>query len=161
MAETTDANKQQELQEKVLAYRLLESRIDGLAKQREFLAGRLVELQTTLESVEEIEKGGEEMQTLFPLGGEAYAFGKVVDKTKMIVEVGAGVAMEKTVGEAKEVLKGRMKDVRDAIVTVQRNMQEAGESLQMLEPEIQSMIDRRQQNEEQQTGKSDKSPDAA
>jgi prefoldin alpha subunit len=146
-------NKQQELQEKVLAYRLLESRIDSLAKQREFLAGRLVELQTTVESIDEIEKSGEE--TLFPLGSEAYAFGKVIDKTKMVVEVGAGVALEKNIQEAKGILKGRMKDIQDALVTVQRKMQETSESMQMLEPEIQQMLE----NQQKEQGQGRQQPD--
>lgn len=156
MAETNRGgkeDKERQLQERVLAYRILESRIDSLAKQREFLAGRLVELQTTLESIGEIEKGGEEM--LFPIGSAAYTLGKVVDKTRMIVEVGAGIALEKDFQEAREILKGRMKDIQDALVTVQRNMQETSESLQILEPEIQRMIDRQQINEQ-----SGQNPDA-
>lgn len=72
----------------------------------------------------------------------------------MIVEVGAGIALEKGSQEAKEILKGRMKNIQDALVTVQRNMQETSESLQILEPEIQKMIDKQQRGQQggQQNG---------
>jgi len=139
-----ERNEQRELQEKVLAYRILESRVNSLSQQRQFIANKLVEIQITLNSIDEIEKSKEEI--IFPLGSEAYAFGKVTDKSKMIVEVGAGVVLEKTVEEAKEILKSRMTDIENALTTVERNIQEASESLEVLEPEIQQMIER-QQNE--------------
>jgi len=139
---------QKELQEKVLAYRLLESRIDSLLKQREFLANKLVELHATLESVDEIEKSKEDV--LFPLGGAAYTFGKVTDKNKMLVEVGAGVALEKNFTEARDILNERKNDIENALTTIQRNIQETSESLQVLEPQIQQIIERQQAQQQPQ-----------
>jgi prefoldin alpha subunit len=139
---------QKELQEKVLAYRLLESRIDSLLKQREFLANKLVELHATLESVDEIEESKEDV--LFPLGSTAYTFGKVTDKDKMIVEVGAGVALEKNFTEARDVLNERKSDIESALTALQRNIQEVSESLQTLEPQIQNMIEKQQSQQSQQ-----------
>jgi prefoldin alpha subunit len=141
--------EQKELQQKMLAYRILESRIDSLLKQREFLANKLVDVQITLESIDEIEKSKEDV--LFPLGSAAYTFGRIVDKNKMIVEVGAGVALEKNLTEARDILNERMNDVENILTTVQRNIQEASESLQTLEPEIQQMI-QKQQSQSQEAG---------
>jgi len=140
---------QKELQQKMLAYRILESRIDSLMKQREFLANKLVEMQTTLESIDEIEKSKEDV--LFPLGSAAYTFGRVTDKNKMIVEVGADVAIEKNFTEARDILNERKNDMENALTTVQRNIQEASESLQILEPEIQQML-QKQQSQSQEVG---------
>jgi prefoldin alpha subunit len=141
--------EQKELQQKMLAYRILESRIDSLLKQREFLANKLVDAQTTLESIDEIEKSKEDV--LFPLGSAAYTFGRIVDKNKMIVEVGAGVAIEKNFIEARDILNERKNDVENVLTTVQRNIQETSESLQMLEPQIQEMI-QKQQSQSQEAG---------
>ena len=140
--------EQKELQQKVLAYRILESRIDSLLKQREFLANKLVEMQTTLESIDEIEKSKENI--LFPLGSAAYTFGRIVDKDKIIVEVGAGVALEKNFTEARGILNERKNDIENALTTLQRNIQEVSESLQSLEPQIQDMIEKQQSQQSQQ-----------
>jgi len=149
----TERNERRELQEKMLAYRILESRINSLAKQREFLAEKLVELQTTLVSIDEIEKSKDEI--LFPLGSEAYTFGKILDKNKVIVEVGAGIVLEKNITEARDILHKRMNDFENALTTVQRNMQETSESLQVLEPEIQQMIDKQHSQQQTQTQERD------
>ncbi|OGM93011.1 prefoldin subunit alpha [Candidatus Wolfebacteria bacterium RIFCSPLOWO2_01_FULL_47_17b] len=139
--------EQKDFQEKLIAYRVLEARIDSLLKQRELLANKLVEIQTTLESIDEIEKSKDEI--IFPLGSNAYMFGRAVDKDKIIVEVGAGIALEKNVTEARDILNKRKGGMENALTTLQRNIQEASDTMQTLEPEIQEMIDRQQQAQQQ------------
>jgi len=141
-----ERNVQKEFQEKVLAYRILESRINALSQQRDLLTNKMFEIQTTLNSIDELEKSDEDI--IFPVGSESYAYGKISDKGKMIVEIGAGVAMEKTFEEARSILKGRMADMDKALTTLERNMQEAGESLEILEPEIQRMAEAQQRQED-------------
>lgn len=77
-----------ELQEMILTYRLLESRLtspdNGLLKQRDMLISKLIEVQNTLQSVEELIKGGADI--LFNIGSETYVVGNVKDRGKMISE---------------------------------------------------------------------------
>lgn len=125
---------EKELQEKVVAYRLLESRLEGLLKQRQAVASKLIEIDTTLSSIDEIEKSED---VLFPIGAEAYAFGKVTDKKKMIVEVGANVAIEKTIEGAKEVMNERKKDITAALNDIQEDVDKTSSMLEQLATEIQ------------------------
>lgn len=129
--------ERKELQEKIVAYRILEARLDSLLKQRDMLATKLVEIQTTLQSMDEIEKSKEEV--LFPIGSEAYTFGKIIDKKKMIVEIGANVALGKTVEEGKKILDKRKLEMEDALNSIQRNITEISSSLEQLGPEIQDL----------------------
>jgi prefoldin alpha subunit len=134
--------EQKELQEKILTYRLLEARLDGLLKQRDMLASKLIEIQTTLASIDEIEKSKEEI--LFPIGAEAYAFGKVVDKNKLIVEIGANVALEKNVEEGKQILSKRMTEMESALSAMQKDMMEISAAMDQLGPEIQELAEQLQ-----------------
>lgn len=129
--------EQKELQEKILTYRILEARLDSLLKQRDMLASKLIEIQSTLDSIDEIEKGKEEI--LFPIGAEAYTFGKVTDKKKMIVEIGANVALEKTVEEGKQILNKRETEMENTLNVVQRGIAELSSGLEQLGPEIQEL----------------------
>lgn len=131
-----------ELQEKVTTYRALESRFGAFIKQRDLFISKLSEIQTTLNSMEEIEKGKEEI--LFPLGSEAYAFGKVVEKKRMIIEIGAGIALEKTPAEGMEILKKRMEEIEKALNSVLQGIVEASSVLGQLESEIQEEIEKEQ-----------------
>lgn len=130
---------QRQLQEKMLAYRILESKLDGLLKQRDMVASKLVEIQTTEASIDEIEKSNEEI--LFPIGAEAYISGKVIDKKKIIVEIGAGIVLEKTVEEGKQTLDKRKTEIEAALNDIQTDIARISSSLEQLEPELQEMAD--------------------
>lgn len=128
---------EKELQEKILTYRILESRLDSLLKQREMVVSKLVELQTTLNSIDEIEKSNSDV--LFPLGSEAYAFGEVLDKKRLIVEIGAGVALEKTVKEGVQTIEKRKVEIEGVLKEFERNILAISSRLQELGPEIQNI----------------------
>jgi len=129
--------ERKELQEKILTYRILEARLDSLLKQRDILASKLVEIQTTLQSIDEIEKSKEEI--LVPIGSEAYTFGRITDKKKLIVEIGANVALEKTVEEGKEILNKRKAEMGNALNSIQKSILEISSNLEQLGPEIQEL----------------------
>lgn len=129
--------ERKELQEKILAYRILEARVDSLLKQRDLIASKIVEIQTTLQSIEEIGKAKGEI--LFPIGSEAYNFGRITDRKKLIVEIGANVALEKTVDEGKEVLNKRRGEMENVLNTIQKNILEISSSIEALGPEIREL----------------------
>ncbi|MDI6806675.1 MAG: prefoldin subunit alpha [Candidatus Aenigmarchaeota archaeon] len=126
-----------ELQEKVLAYRILEARLSGLMEQRKTLIDKIAEIQLTQASIDEIKTGA---RMLVPLGAEAHIFGEVVDDSKIIVEVGAGIALEKTIQEGKELLGKRMEEMKNVLVQVENNIAEVSMNLEKLGPEIQELV---------------------
>jgi prefoldin alpha subunit len=130
-----------QLQEMILTYRILESRLaspeNGLLKQRDMLISKLIEVQGTLQSIDEIQKG--KGTTLFQLGSETFVMGEVKDKQKMIMEVGANVALEKTSDEAKESLEKRRVEIEANLKTIQSNILDISANMEKLEAEIQQM----------------------
>ena len=129
---------EKKLQEKMLAYRMLESRLNNMAKQRDMIVSKIMEIHSTLMTVEEIEKGSEDV--LFPIGSAAYIRGKPVDKEKIIVEIGAGVVMEKTPAEIKKLLEERKKELELATDSLGKEMQNIASSMQKIEADAQEMV---------------------
>jgi prefoldin alpha subunit len=130
--------EEKELQEKILVFRLLESRFENMVKQRDVLASKIVELQITLNTIDEMKTGDD---VLFSLGSSAYAKGKLSDKNKIIVEVGAGVVLEKGLDEAKQILSSRANEIQRVLMKIQRELTEISSELERLEPEIQQIAD--------------------
>lgn len=131
---------EKELQEKIMVYRIVESRLDALIRQRDLFLNKIVELQNTIASIDEIAKSKGEI--LFPIGSEAYSFGKIVDKDKIIVEIGAGVALEKNFDEAKEIIQKRRADIELAVKEIQEDAQKLSELLSSLQFEIQHLAEK-------------------
>jgi len=138
---------EKELQEKIVAYRMLESRIEGLAKQREEIANKLIEIQNTLNGLDEVEKSDE---ILFPIGAEAYVHGKITEKNKMIVEIGAGIAMEKTLEEAKQILTERKNNISKILENIQRDMISISSKMDDLGTDIQESSEEQSEPEEKE-----------
>jgi len=134
---------EKELQEKLITYRILESRLNSLLKQRDLITSKLLELQSTLSSINEIEKSQE---ILFPLGSEVYTFGKIIEKNKIILEVGGGIALEKNLEESKISLNERRVEFEKILNETQKNVLEVSSVMDGLGMEIQNLGQKAEKN---------------
>lgn len=147
-ASASGSEMEKKVQEKLLAYRALESRLSALANQQNMFASKILEIQSTIESINEIDKGKETKDILFPLGSAAYVKGTVADKNKMVVEVGSGVALEKTAEQGKAILEKRKKEIESAMDVLQKDMQSIASTMRKIEVDTQAMVSGAQKGEE-------------
>lgn len=133
---------QKELQEKILAYRILQSKLEESLKQREILMNRIMEIENTIEAIEE--SGKNDKETLFPIGSDTFLLGKVTDKNKMLVGIGANILLEKSFEEGKESLNKNKVDLEIAMKEIQHEINHLSSDLQRLTPEIQEMVEKSQ-----------------
>jgi len=129
---------QRELQSRVITYKALESNLTNFARQKDMLFSKLMEIQNTIASVEEINKSKSDV--LFSVGSAAYSKGKPIDKNNLIIEIGAGVAVEKTIDEAKSILESRKKELEKAIENTQSEMNKIVSAMQQLEEDTQKIL---------------------
>jgi prefoldin alpha subunit len=127
-------NKNQEIQERMLAYRMLENRIRGLAQQRELISSKILEVRGTLAGIEDTMKSKGDV--IFSLGSEAHVKGNVKDRKNIIVEVGAGIALEKSIDDAKATLKERLKELESAFSNVQSEMSRMSSAMSELQSNL-------------------------
>ena len=109
MTETTDKEKQEEeMQKKYLELQLIgkqikqgQKQLEGLDEQLESIAGLISQLDELKET-----KPGDEM--LSPIGEGIFIKGTLRENSHLIVNVGANVAVEKTIDETKELLREKL-----------------------------------------------------
>ncbi len=133
---------EKELQEKMLIYRTLESRLETLTRQRDLVSSKIVEIISTISSIDEISKNQKDV--LFKLGGEAFAYGNVTDKNKILVEIGAGVVLERLPEDGKEILNKRKQEMENALKEIQNNISQISNAMNQLGPEINELIQKSQ-----------------
>ncbi|MEM5797357.1 MAG: prefoldin subunit alpha [Candidatus Aenigmatarchaeota archaeon] len=138
---------EKELQEKLLIYRTLEARLEVLTRQRDLISSKIIELMSTMSSIDEIDKTPENI--LFKLGSEAFAKGNVTDKNKILVEIGAGIVLEKSLVDGKEILNKRKTEMENALKEIQNNISQISNAMNQLAPEINELI---RQSEKQVVG---------
>ena len=133
---------EQELQEKMMLYKTLESRLEVFGRQRELVSTKVVEILSTLSSIEEI--GKKQESVLFKLGSEAYVNGQITDGNKILVEIGAGVVLEKPLEEGKQILNKRKEEMENALNEIQTNISQLSGAINKLAPEINELMQKSQ-----------------
>lgn len=80
----------------------------------------------TLEGLEK-HKGDEEL--FVPIGGNSYIKARLQDPDKVIVGMGAGVSVEKTLPEAKEIIKKRLEELEKTRMTLQQRFTQIAQKI--------------------------------
>ena len=131
--------EQKEMQKKLIRYQILESKANALMKRRELLITKMLEIEATLNSIEEIKKSdGEDI--LLPIGSSVHVKGGIKKVDKMIVELGANTAIESTVEKTKKILEERRKILQVGLTTLEKEMTNVGNEIMRLQPELQAML---------------------
>ncbi len=66
---------------------------------------------------------------LVPIGGSSYIKVKLADTSKVIIGVGAGVSVEKTLSEAKSTLKERLDELEKTMHAAQQQLSQVADRI--------------------------------
>lgn len=109
--------------------RFLEETAQALQSRMNMVNAAITDLtyaNTTLEGLEEKKVGSE---LLIPIGGNSYIKAKLHDSDKAIVGMGAGVSIEKTFPEAKEVIKKRLEGLGKTRNSIQQRFTQVAQKI--------------------------------
>lgn len=131
------------VQERILAYRQFEERMDALVKQQASFASKAAEVNSTIAAIGEFEAGRGD--AMVPLGTAVYAKCKIDTAAKLLVEIGSDVAVERTPAESRAILESRRNDLEQAVEVLQKDIQAVAGMLQGIEADMQAMMRTRKQ----------------
>jgi prefoldin alpha subunit len=130
---------EKEVREKLIRYQLLENQAKAFIERRNFLLTKIMEIDSTIDSLGEVEKNkGKEI--FLPLGSGIHIPGILNKTNKMMVEIGASVATECTTEKAKEILNKRKEIIESGLQRLEKDIMNLGNELSRLQPEIENML---------------------
>ena len=95
----------------VVELRILEGTADALQSRINLVNAALTELRVAGITLEGLEKEKKNAQLFVPIGGGSYVKAKLESADEVIVGIGADVAVERTMKEAKENLENRIAEL--------------------------------------------------
>ncbi len=101
--------KKEELQQKVILYQLLQKHLEGLRHQVLDNERAFLEIQTTQQALKDFDKKTVDM-ALIPLGSGCFTNAQITDTERVLMEVGGGIVVKKTISEARAVLEEKEKE---------------------------------------------------
>jgi prefoldin alpha subunit len=109
--------------------RYLEQTAETLQQRISMVNAAITDLAYANMTLDGIEKEKENAELLVQIGGSAYVKVKLADSNKVIVGMGAGVSVEKTLQEAKTTLKERLDELEKTMNSAQQQFTQVAERI--------------------------------
>lgn len=120
---------EEELRRLSIEIRLLEQTSETLNSRIRMVDAVIADLTYANMTLEGLEKQNINAELLVPIGGNSYIKAKLETPDKITLGIGAGVSIEKTLPEAKEILKKRLEDLERNRATLQQQLSQIAERI--------------------------------
>jgi prefoldin alpha subunit len=119
--------------------RYLESLAQSLQQRVSLVEAAIAEIQVASSTVGGLSKEVAGADILVPIGGGSYIRAKVVDVEKLIVGVGADVAVERSAKEATESYQARIDELRKARSSLEEELERVAANIARARQELQRL----------------------
>ncbi len=124
------ATNEETLRRLVVELRLLEGTANTLQSRLNFVNAILTELNYAKMTLEGLEKEKKNVPLFVPIGGGSYIRAKLESAEKVIVGMGAGVSVEKSLSEAKETVGNRIAQLEKTRRTLQQQLTQVAQKME-------------------------------
>ncbi|MFQ6080238.1 MAG: prefoldin subunit alpha [Candidatus Bathyarchaeia archaeon] len=116
------SSEEETLRRLAVELRILEGSANAIQSRINIVNAALAELRIAHTTLEGTEKEKEETSLFVPIGGGSYVKAKLESSETVTVGIGAGVAIERTIKEAKENLENRIANLEKTRTTLQQQL---------------------------------------
>jgi prefoldin alpha subunit len=134
------SKEEEELRKLSVEMRFLEQTADTLQQRMSMLNAAITDLTYANMTLSGMEKEKENAELLVPIGGSSYVKVKLSESDRVIVGIGAGVSVEKTLPEAKTMVKERLEELEKTMVSAQQQFGQVAERINASRKRLESLL---------------------
>jgi prefoldin alpha subunit len=134
------AQSEEELRRLSMEMRYLEQTADALQQRISMVNAAITDISYANMTLDGIEKEKENSELLVPIGGSSYVKVKLADPNKVIIGMGSGVSIEKTLAESKAALKERLDELEKTMNSAQQQFTQVAERLNSGRNRLETML---------------------
>ena len=135
---------EEQAQQLMKQMQMLETYFADLSQREVTFMNILREATASIESITSLGKNPES-ETLVPIGVGTYIPTKISSSSKIVMNIGAGVAVEKDFDSAKNYLEARIKEIEIALQDTAAKKQDAAAQLEQGKAQMNQMMQSMQQ----------------
>lgn len=124
------------MQELYLKFQMVHEQINEIEKQDQMFNSQIVELTSTIQSLDDFKKLKEGTEILVPLNRGMYAKAELKDNTGLLVNVGANVTVEKDIESTKKLINEQIAEITNVQQQMIASMQQLTSQAALIEGEI-------------------------
>lgn len=133
------SNDEETFRRLALELRILEGTADAIQSRSSMVNAALTELVVAGMTLEGLEKEKTDAPLFVPIGGGSYIEAKLGSEDKVVVSIGAGVAIERTLKEAKDTVGSRIAELEKTRTTLEQQLRQVIEKIQDNRAQLQEM----------------------
>jgi prefoldin alpha subunit len=130
---------EEQAQQFLYRMQMLESIAASLDQKEGTIVNFLREAMASVESIRNL-SGGQEIESLIPLGLGAYTKANIPSNSKVIMDIGAGIAIERDHVSAMNYLESRIKELQVALNETSAQKHQAMMQLEGLKEQMNQMM---------------------
>ena len=126
--------------------------INMYKEQSELLQQEVANVQQTIAEVNTLESTIDDMkekktvEALVPVGAGSFMNADIKNDGKIVMSIGAGVAVTKNYDEAKETAESQKKQLEDSLGNLYNNLQQISDVINQLSPQAEQLMLKLQQS---------------
>lgn len=124
------SSEEETFRQLVVELRMLEGTAEAIQSRANLVNAALTELRVAKMTLEGLEKEKKDAPLFVPIGGGSYIKAKLESAENMIVGIGADVAVERTIGEAKDNLGNRIADLEKTRTSLRQQFDQVVKKIQ-------------------------------
>lgn len=133
---------EEELRRLTVELRFYEQTADALQSRLNMVNAVIADLTVAGVTLNTLEAEKEGSELLVPVGGNSYIKARLDNPNSLIVGMGAGVSVEKTFAESKEILKNRQEDLEKTRNSMQQQFVQVVDKAKELRDSIESLVEK-------------------
>jgi prefoldin alpha subunit len=134
------SKEEEDLRKLSVEMRFLEQTAETLQQRMSMMNAAITDLTYANMTLEGIEQEKENAELLVPIGGSAYVKVKLANLDKVVVGMGAGVSIEKTLPEAKAIVKERLDELEKTMRSAQQQFTQVAERVNAGRNRLESLL---------------------
>ncbi len=131
----------------IVELRLLEGTANTLQSRLNFISAMQTELNYAKMTLEGLEKEKEDVPLFVPIGGGSYIRAKLESAEKIIVGMGAGVSVEKSLSKAKETVGNRIAQLEKTRGMLQQQLTQVAQKMEEDQTKFQRLSEKLRESE--------------
>jgi len=137
---TAQNSQEEELRKLSVEVRLLEQTAESLQQRINMMNAALTDLAYANMTLDGIKKEKDNVELLVPIGGSSYIKVKLANVDTVIVGMGAGVSIEKTLPEAKTIVNERLGELQKTMNSAQQQFAQIVDRINSGRKRIETML---------------------
>ena len=135
----------EKLQEQHLKLQFLYEQIKEIEKQTQLFNNQIVELTSTIQSLDDFKNLEEGTEILVPINQGMYAKAELKNNKELSVNVGSNVSVKKNVEDTKKLINNQIEEIKKIQQQMILNLQKLSSQAGLIEEEINNFSEKNNQ----------------